>query len=383
VTLGPLTIHFPDASLNTFWFMHDLCDVLGTERNADAKDKLSAALGRRRGIRLDYEADYVFAHATGVAAMVSVLKALEGLAAHGSLWTADELDAATAAMKRWKRPKPVPYRVGTVVAVPLRDMDPAGRFGAAVVAAFTADLWSPEERAGATRERGSPLVFALDLALPASDVAREVEAGAGRPLGGAIILDTEIVSGAWPVIGTIEIDEAQARAVLERERGESSSGSAIVSLVMRYAGLMAWDAGGRLWVEDKLLPGVAPPPGRRLVRELLEARLRAAFGRVPEPVAEGPGILHVHVAYPGNGRPRVIDVPKVDRLAERMKETVAGVGPVFLGCGEGFLDVIARTTDVAAGARAVEEAATELGIAKDVLVDCYPEVSLDALLLVP
>jgi hypothetical protein len=277
----------------------------------------------------------------------------------------------------------VPYGVGAVVACPLAPLDPAGRFGAAVVAAFESLLWSPEIRAESPRERGSPLLFVLELASPSIEaLARDVEGGNGTAHGCSIVLDTEIVSGAWPVVGTRKVDEGEARGALERERHESTIAGALAGLAMHYAGLIAWDAGASTWADDKLLHGISPPQDRRLVRDLLEGRLRAASGRIPEPVSEGPAVLHVHIAYPGNGPPRIIDFPKAHKLAERVKRTVPGADVVFTGCGAGFLDVVARTSDARTGLRAVEQAVSELRISKDTLVDSYPDVPLDDLYLV-
>jgi hypothetical protein len=383
VKVGPLTVNFPDPSFSTFWFMHDLVDVLGVEGNSEARAKLKEKLRGRRGVRLDHEADYVFAHARGVDAMLDVLAAIAALAPRAPLWSSEEFDAAARAMRKWKRPLPVPYGVGTVVACPFAPLDPAGRFGGAVVAAFESLLWSPDTRAESPQERGSPLLFVLELAAPSiAELARDVEGGNGKAHGCSILLDTEIVSGAWPVIGGRKVDEDEARRALERERHESTTAGALAGLAMHYAGLIAWDAGASTWADDKLLPGVSAPEDRRLVRDLLEGRLRAAFGRIPEPVSEGPAVLHVHIAYPGNGPPRIIDFPKAHKLAEKAKGTVPGADVVFTGCGGGFLDVIAHTSDARAGLRAVEQAVSELRLSKDTLIDCYPDVRLDDLYLV-
>ena len=51
VKLGPLTICFPDVSLDTFWFMQDLCEILGVEYNSEAQARLEGALrGKMRGL---------------------------------------------------------------------------------------------------------------------------------------------------------------------------------------------------------------------------------------------------------------------------------------------------------------------------------------------
>ena len=61
VSLGPLTIFFPDVSCDTFWFMEDLVDVLGVESNSEARAALKAALKGRRAVHLEHEADNVVA----------------------------------------------------------------------------------------------------------------------------------------------------------------------------------------------------------------------------------------------------------------------------------------------------------------------------------
>ena len=96
-------------------------------------------------------------------------------------------------------------------------------------------------------------------------------------------------------------------------------------------------------------------------------------------MSDGPSVLHVHIAYPGGGLPRIIDVPKAPRLAQLMKERLPGVGDVYTGGGGGFLDVIARASDARVALRATEQALAELRLTKDALIDCYPEVPLDDL----
>jgi hypothetical protein len=380
VSLGPLTISFPDESFDTFWFMHDLVDMLGVEGNSDARAALRAALKGRRGVRLEHEADNVVVHAKGVKAMTDVLVALDSLAVARPLWSAEVFEQAIATMNAWRRPRPAKYDARDIVAVPLSGCSPV-RFGAAQVAIFSSALWPPATRAASPRNRGGPLFFLFDLSAPSiDDLRRQMEAGAGRALGCRIVSDTAILSGKWPIIGARPVPEGEALAALTREL--YSSTTSVDYLMMRYAGLWAWDGGNPILAEQYLLPGVLPPPNRRYVRDLLEARLVAAFGRIPDPVREGPAVLHVHIAYPGNGLPRIIDIPKADRLVELMKKTVPGIGEVFEGGGGGFLDVIARTSDAVAGVHAVEQAILQLRLVKDTLIDCFPDVSLDDLYVV-
>jgi hypothetical protein len=379
VKLGPITIYCPDASIDTFWFMDDLTGVLGVEYNSEAQGRLEGALrGKMRGVDIDHEADNVVVHARGVKALTTVLVALDSVAVSRPLWSSAAFDEALAAMTAWRRPRPVPYDVGAVVAVPLKEYDPKGRFGAALIATFASALWAAPPKG--RRERGSPLLWVLDLTAPSvAELRARLAVGAGKPMGCAIVIDGEIVTGEWPVIGRRDVTTAGALAALERERHESSSGHTVLALAMRYAGLWAWDFGNPEYAEKHLLPGLEPPPDRRYLRELLEARLTAAFGRVPDGVREGPAVLHVHIAYPGSGLPRIIDVPKAPWLAKLMKERVPGVGEIYTGGGGGFLDVIARTSDAQAAVRATEQALAELRLTKDAFIDCYPEVSLDDL----
>lgn len=374
--LGPLTIHFPDASFDTFWFMQDLCDLLGVDSNADAHARLETALGRKvRGVDIEHEADNVVVHAKGVAAMTAVLVALDSAAVTRPLWAPEAFEEALAAMKRWRRPRAVVYDVGAIVAVPLAPYDPRGRFGAAQVAIFDSALWSPEAKAEARKDqRGSPLLFLFDLAAPSiPDLTEQIASGAGTPLGCRIVLDSEILSGTWPVVGTRPVAEALALDALTRERHESTTG--VADLLLRYANVWAWDAGA----ESKLLPGVSRPPWRRHLRDLFEARLVAAFGGIPPRATRGPAVLHVHIAYPGSGPPRLIDGPRLTGLTARMEASVPGIGPTFTGGGEGFLDVIARTSDAEAGVRFTEQAVAEERLTKVALIDCYPEIPLDEL----
>ncbi len=376
VKLGPLTIYFPDASFKTFWFMHDLCDIVGVEYNSEAQARLEGALrGKMRGIDLDHEADNVVVHARGVTAMTTVLIALDSVAVSRPLWQPEEFAGAIADMRRWRRPKPIAYDVGAFVAVPLAPFDPRARFGAAQVAVLDSALWSPAAKAEARKDqRGSPLLFLFDLAASSiADLTERVASGAGTPLGCRIVVDSDILSGTWPVIGARPVSEVAALAALRRERHESTTG--VADLLLCYANVWAWDVGA----EVRLLPGVAPPPWRRYLRDLLEARLVAAFGSIPSPVTRGPAVLHVHIAYPGNGLPRIIDGPKAPRLAALMQASVPGIGNVFTGGGGGFFDVIARTSDAEAGVRASELALAELRLTKDALIDCYPAIPLDEL----
>ena len=367
-SLGPLTVFFPDASLSDFWFCHDLMEILGTESNSDAHGLLERAIGRpARGIDIDHEADNVIVYARGAKAMAAVLVALDSVAVHRPLWSVDAFKAACIAMRAWRRPKPVVYDVGAMVAVPLYD----GAFGATLVAAFS----------DAGSMRGFPLLLLLDLCSPSrAELAVLIEKGMGKPVGCRVIIDTEILSGDWPVVAKREIAGVDPTALLARERGSSASGDAAIRFIAAYTGLTAWDtAYDPREYELMLLPGVTAPPARKYLRDLLEARLVAAFGRVPDRMRQGPAVLHVHIAYPGEGMPRLIDLPKARQLRSLMEKTVPGVGTILTGGGGGCLDVVARTSDAAAGLRAIEEALSQLRLVKDTLVDVFPEVPLDSI----
>jgi hypothetical protein len=365
--IGPLTVYFPDVSTPEFWFMRDLTEILGVETNAEAEERLCAALGSStRTIDIDSEADNVLVHASSGPAMVRVLSALDSVAVNRPLWTADELRRTHDAMRVWRRPKPVAYRVDAIASVPLR----GGRFGAVHVAAF--------QEAGSVR--GCPLVLLLDLcARSREDLARAIAEGEGKPVGCYVIVETEISSGEWPVLGTRPIRDVDVAALLARERGASSGAPCATDFVEAYAGLRAWDSYDPREYELKLLPGVPPPPSRRYRRDIFEARLVAAFGRQPEAIHEGPAVLDVHIAYPGDGLPRLIDLPKSRQLAERMRAQVPGTSAVTIGGGRGFLDVFARTTDAAAGIRVVEQAAHDLRIHRETLVEAFPAINLEGL----
>lgn len=115
-----------------------------------------------RGVHIDHEADFVFVHAKSADMMVDVLRALDAIATARPLWTSDELEAVRTAMREWRRPRPVRYDVGAIVAVPLSD----GTFGALHVCTFT--------REGSSR--GLPTVTLLDAHVAAVDeVARASE----------------------------------------------------------------------------------------------------------------------------------------------------------------------------------------------------------------
>jgi hypothetical protein len=367
IAIGPVTIHLPDASIADFWFMRDLAELLGVETNAEAESLLEAALGSaRRGVDLDREADFVFVHAEGPAAMVRVLEALNSIAVNRPLWAPDEIRHATELMRAWRRPTPVPYDVGSVVRVPLRD----GTFGAAHVVAF----------AYGGSVRGLPLVVLLDVrSATGEDLAVATARGDGTGVGGAVILDSEIVSGEWPVVGT-RSSGGDHGALLAREEGQSSSASLMAGFLDAYHGLRLWDAmADPRFYELILLPGVPPPASRRYLRDVFEQRVQAACGRTPHTVATGPAVLDVHIAYPGGGLPRLIDLPKSRQLAERIARDVPGASIVVTGGGCGFLDVFASTTDAAAGIRAVEIAARDLGIDRVTMVEAFPALSLEGL----
>jgi hypothetical protein len=243
-------------------------------------------------------------------------------------------------------------------------------FGAGHVVAF--------DHAGTVR--GSPLVVALDLrAASLQDVARAVGDHQGSGVGCAMIVDSEIVSGEWPLVGTRLVRE-DTSALLRREAGTTSSGGLFAWFLDAYFGIAPWDAlFDPRHFELMLLPGVPPPVSRRYVRDLVERRMIEMHGRHPSPIVTGPGLLDVHIAYPGDGLPRLIDLPKSRQLAERMRRDVPGAATVVTGGGRGFLDVFANTSDAASGVRAAETAARDLGIHRETMVEAFPAVSLEGL----
>ncbi len=121
--VGEIDVHFPDAVFSTFWFMHDVAALFSVETNAEAEERLRASLvtlREKEKIQVDHESDYVFVHAKRADAMISALRGAEHAAAR-SLFAPGELDAAAREMSAWRRPKPVSYGEGDLVAVPLSD----------------------------------------------------------------------------------------------------------------------------------------------------------------------------------------------------------------------------------------------------------------------
>ncbi len=367
--LGPLRIHFPDATFSTFWFAHDLVDLVDAEDNADAQRRLATALaGDQRGVDLDHEADAVVAHARGWKAMATVLRALTGIASRPP-WTDAELDELCHAMRAWRRPPAVRYDTGDVVAVPLC----AGHVGAAQVAGF--------QEAG--ESRGHPLLLLFGRApRTRAELSSLLGPEAEQPVGGKVIVDSEILTGEWPVIGRRSVGDVDVAALLARERGTSATGGVAVNFIEAYAGLRAWDAGydPRAY-EQMLLPGVEPPSDRRYLRDLLAARLIAAFGQVPEGPTTGSAIVHVHLVYPGHGAPRLVDLSRIRQLSLRVRQHVPGAEVLLTGGGDGFLDLITSTSDVVAASRAIDDAIAALGLSKDTLIDLYLPVALDRIAL--
>ena len=179
VSLGPLTIFFPDVSFDTFWFTEDLVDVLGVERNSEARAALKAALKGRRAVHLEHEADNVVAHAKGVKAMVEVLVALDSLAVTRPVWSPEAFEKALAAMNAWRRPRPAKYDVRDIVAVPLSGCHPV-RFGAAQVAIFSSALWPAFNPCSGAEKPRRPSLFPLRSV---RTVHRRAEASARRRRG--------------------------------------------------------------------------------------------------------------------------------------------------------------------------------------------------------
>jgi len=357
-------IHFPDASIETFWFAHDLAAVIGVDTNSEAAERLERAVaGAARGIEIDYEADAVSVHADDCEAMLGVLSSLEAIAQNRPLWRASDVDAARSHMRAWLRPTPVSYDAGAVVALPLCD----GSFGAIGVCAFDAG--------------GSPIVVLLDARAP----SREALEGAvdwATPVACVCILDSEIVSGEWPVVATRGFRDLDSDALAARVRGSSSSGGTAVDFLEAYFGLRTWDAYGDPRYFDLMLLDGVNPGARCYKRDVFERRLVAAFGRIPTCVSEGPASIHVTLAYPGSGLPRLIDLPKPRQLAEKMLRSVPGATAVETGGGAGVFDLFVTTTDAAAACKAIEGAAAELRLNRDLILEAFPPISIDDLWIV-
>jgi hypothetical protein len=123
-----------------------------------------------------------------------------------------------------------------------------------------------------------------------------------------------------------------------------------------------------------LLPGLAPPPTRRCLREVFEQKLVASCGGMPKQIAAGPASIHIILAYPGTGAPRVIDLPKPRQLGERLAKSVPGAAGVRWGGSDGTFDVYVDTTDAASANEAVAAAVRELRLERDVIVETWPSI---------
>jgi len=191
------------------------------------------------------------------------------------------------------------------------------------------------------------------------------------------MLDTEIVSGEWPLVGarTIEHQGVDLDAIAEREGGSSTGLGAARPFLEAYFGLRPWDESYDPRANELILvPGVAPPSTRRYLREMFERRLVEVFGCVPSEIESGPASMHVILAYPGTSLPRLIDLPKPRQLSAKLVATVPGAHRVRWGGGGGVFDLFVETTDASSARAAIDAAARELRLEHDVLVESYPAI---------
>jgi hypothetical protein len=189
-------------------------------------------------------------------------------------------------------------------------------------------------------------------ATPITELEAMVAGGVGRPVAARFMMDTEMVSGEWSLAGARSIEHAgvDLDAVAKREKGLSSGLGAAKSFLDAYFSLQPWDE----WYDPRandlmLLPGLAPPPTRRRLRDVFEQRLVAACSGVPKQTT-GPASIEVIIAYPGTGLPRVIDLPKPRQLSEKRRDIAHDVdGRSRDGAQGGDVTVLSRTKDVTLG----------------------------------
>ena len=133
--IGFLTIALPSVSCRNCSLMHDLAGVLDVEFNHRALGVFTEAWraeGHRRKLSVDHEADFVCMEG-GRDAILEAAVLIHRLA--GQEISADEVENARTRLKAHKRPKPKPWCLGDVFAVPLSDGSNA----------FGQVLWSPAE----------------------------------------------------------------------------------------------------------------------------------------------------------------------------------------------------------------------------------------------
>ncbi len=349
--IGPIDVHFPDATDATFWFMHDLAGIFGLETNAEAEATLRASiemLGEKSRREIDHEADYVFLHARKPEGLLAALRAVEH-AAGRPLYVEGELERARVEMAAWKRPKPVPYSEGDLLAVPLMD----GTYG--VIHTLAAQVF-----------------LVLDARAASVNGLREALAmGAGVPIGGRSFSDHEILNGEWPIAGRRSPESSEQT---EHVFGGKTSGGSVVGFLESFFGLRPWDSMFDCDEHDEwLLPGVIAGK-RRLRRDIFNAQLRVLLGDPARRAEVGEATIHLTIAYKGGGRPRVIDKPKIRGVADRLRPVSQGL---WTGGGDGFFDVFARVPSVEALRVAVDQAAVESRIKDDILLECYAPFDVD------
>jgi hypothetical protein len=348
--IGEIDVHFPDAVFATFWFMHDLADTFGVETNAEAERRLRASLAalRAENIKVDHESDYVFVHAKRADSLISALRSVEH-ATGRSMFAAEDLAAAAREMSAWKRPKPVQYREGDLVAVPLSDGSQ-----------------------GAIHVLGPRLFLVLETRAETLDALRgALAAGAGACVAGRSLSDEEIVTGEWPIVGSRRPAPPVSPSSLTDGR---PTGGSVVDFLESFFGIAPWDS---LFdcdeFDDWLLPDVRAEQ-RRLRREIFASeREKAAPNPVPTD-ADCPATIHLLVSYKGGPRPRIIDKPKIRSLAERLRPLAR---ELWTGGGDGYFDLFAHVEHVAAFREAVDRVSMELRIKDDTLLECYSPFVID------
>lgn len=367
VACGPLTIHLPSASEPTFWLMHDLAGLFGLDFNHEARTRLVSALraAKVRAADVDHEADFVFVHAGSAKTMMATLRVLVERAP--GAFAGVDLATVEAALRAWKRPKPIPFDVCDVFAVPLD----GERFGAAQVVCF------PQAHDG---WRGSPLVVALDLPAQPLDALREaVTAGRGKPMAVREVLDTEMLSGAWPNLGARPLPDVDVARLVRQEKGRSGP---VESILRACLGVVPWETYEPHPHEPHLLEGVVPPRKRNR-RSVFLHRVDEVFGAGHrEAPTSGPATLHILIAYRGSARDvPMLEVPKLGTMRWEMETRQRPDLPPEEACVgggfDGFLDVFVHVAEVGPALAHLDQVAASLEIRKDYLVESYPPFTFD------
>lgn len=184
--IGFLSIALPSASCRGCSIMHDLAGSLGLAFNSEALERFQEAwrvLGYRRRLGSDHEADYVFLDG-GRDAILDAAVLIHELA--GKPLSEEEIHSARLRLKSHKRPKPKPWKIGAVFALPLGDGTHA----------FGQVLWNPPDFNAPTCS-----LFEHRAADTASDLD---EILTSRTLCILHVQSESLDEGDWPIVGTAD-----------------------------------------------------------------------------------------------------------------------------------------------------------------------------------